>query len=102
MCSCQVARKAAADKKRPSARARGYDSKWEKAKATFLAKPGNGTCRYCGGKANAVDHEIPHKGDMKIFWDTKRWIPSCVPCNSRKAAKHEGGFGNPRREYGES
>jgi 5-methylcytosine-specific restriction protein A len=24
-----------------------------------------------------VDHIIPHKGDMKLFWDTKNWSALC-------------------------
>jgi len=40
-----------------------------------------------------VDHKVAHKGDMKLFWDTANWQPSCQPCNTRKAIREEGGFG---------
>ena len=40
--------------KRPNARARGYDKRWEQTRARFLELfP---TCRGCGGKATEVDH----------------------------------------------
>lgn len=33
-----------------------------------------------------VDHIIPHRGDMKLFWDRSNWQPmASSPChNSRK------------------
>lgn len=27
--------------------------------------------------ATIVDHVIPHRGDMDLFWDASRWQPSC-------------------------
>ncbi|MCP1998245.1 MULTISPECIES: hypothetical protein [Nitrobacter] len=24
-----------------------------------------------------VDHVVPHRGDMTLFWDQARWQPSC-------------------------
>lgn len=47
--------------------------------------------------ANCVDHIVPHKGDQVLFWDKKNWQSSCTPCNSKKAAAEEGGFGNRRK-----
>jgi 5-methylcytosine-specific restriction endonuclease McrA len=82
---------------RPSAAARGYDSKWQRESKAFLAKPENRKCFYCLAPATCVDHAIPHKGNKKLFWDRSNWRPSCGPCNSRKNAKTEGGFGNPMK-----
>ena len=45
-----------------------------------------------------VDHRIAHKGDRRLFWDRANWQPMNRRCNSRKAARQEGGFGNPVRE----
>lgn len=99
MCACQAARKKAKEAQRPSSRERGYDSKWDRYRAAFLAKPENKFCVYCGEPANFIDHKIAHKGDMKLFWDPKNHLPSCRRCNSRKNVRYEGGFGNPIREF---
>jgi 5-methylcytosine-specific restriction endonuclease McrA len=45
-----------------------------------------------------VDHRIAHKGNQRLFWDCANWRPMNRRCNSRKAARQEGGFGNPQRE----
>ena len=86
------------DRDRGSARQRGYDSRWEKARATFLAQPGNQLCVKCKerGLLNpgiyrmdgtvetnprrlhlVVDHIEPHRGDQTLFWDTSNWQPLC-------------------------
>jgi 5-methylcytosine-specific restriction endonuclease McrA len=97
-CPCQVKRRAAVEKARPSARQRGYSTKWEKATKTWLARPENRLCACgCGRDAEMVDHAIAHKGDMRLFWDRSNWRPMTKACNSRKAASKEGGFGNPIR-----
>jgi 5-methylcytosine-specific restriction protein A len=43
-----------------------------------------------------VDHIIPHGGDMRLFWNRGNWAALCQSCHSRKTAKQDGGFGNPR------
>jgi 5-methylcytosine-specific restriction protein A len=97
-CPCQRRRKVAVEKSRPSARQRGYDTRWERASAEFLARPENKRCACgCGQPATMVDHKIAHKGDMRLFWDRSNWQPMSRRCNSRKAASREGGFGNPTR-----
>jgi hypothetical protein len=47
--------------------------------------------------SDTVDHVKPHKGDMVLFWDRSNWRAMAHGCNSAKAAREEGGFGNPRR-----
>ena len=67
---------------RPSARERGYSSRWEKARATFLqAHPWCLICAKQGLRiaATVVDHIIPHKGDPRLFWDKKNWQALCKP-----------------------
>jgi 5-methylcytosine-specific restriction protein A len=95
-CPCQVDRKAeqqrAADAKRPSAHARGYDREWQRESKRFLGLPGNDLCA-CGSPATLVDHRKAHKGDQRLFWDPANWQPMCRPCNSRKNVRQEGGFG---------
>ena len=82
---------------RPSARERGYTTAWEKARAAYLRK--HPLCRECEAQgrfvpATVVDHIKPHKGDMKIFWDSANWQPLCKQCHDRKTAREDGAFGN--------
>lgn len=72
---------------RPSARERGYDNRWRKARKRFLKA--NPFCRRCKdeGKltpATVVDHITPHRGDQKLFWDESNWQPLCKKCHDRK------------------
>ncbi|WP_216671362.1 hypothetical protein [Mangrovicoccus sp. HB161399] len=47
-----------------------------------------------------VDHKVAHKGDKRLFWDRSNWQPMNRSCNSRKAIREEGAFGNPIRQAG--
>jgi len=31
------------------------------------------TCVRCGAPATVVNHKIPHRGDMKLFWNRSNW-----------------------------
>lgn len=73
-------RKAVSDKKRPSARARGYTAEWERESKAFLAV--YNSCRRCGAPASLVDHIKPHRGDQSLFWNKGNWQPLCTPCHS--------------------
>lgn len=88
---CAVARQRQAETRRPSARERGYDSKWDKERAEYLARPENRLCRCgCGRNADMVDHIIPHRGDKKLFWDRKNWQPLATsPCHASKKQRQE-------------
>ena len=81
------ARKAAFDKKRPSARQRGYDAEWVRESKIFLAA--YPSCVRCGGPATLVHHAVPHKGDKALFWDRRKWRSYCTPCHSGAAQSHE-------------
>jgi 5-methylcytosine-specific restriction protein A len=80
---------------RPSARQRGYDTRWEKARLTYLRH--HPLCVICGkaGRieaASVVDHIIPHRGDQKLFWDQTNWQALCRPHHDRdKQAVEKGG-----------
>ncbi len=79
----QRARKARHDHRRPSARDRGYDSRWDRERIAFLRL--NPTCRRCGAPATTVDHIVPHRGDYSAFWNRSNWQPLCARChNSHK------------------
>lgn len=87
LCPCQRKRKAEADKARPSARERGYDTKWDKERAAFLkAHP---KCCLCPSPATVVDHKVPHRGDQKLFWSRSNWQPMCTPCHSSRKQRQE-------------
>lgn len=69
-----------ADLRRGSARQRGYDGRWDKARLVFLAE--HPLCAMCmrEGRITAaavVDHIIPHRGDQALFWDRSNWQPLC-------------------------
>jgi 5-methylcytosine-specific restriction endonuclease McrA len=74
-------RRARHDANRPSARQRGYDSRWQRERAAFLAV--NRHCRRCGERATLVDHIRPHRGNWAVFWDRSNWQPLCTACHSR-------------------
>jgi len=72
------------DDSRGNSNSRGYTSKWRKARGFYLAK--HPLCRRHErlGKvveATVVDHIIPHKGDMRLFWDSSNWQGLCKPCH---------------------
>ncbi|MBP2028861.1 5-methylcytosine-specific restriction protein A [Acetoanaerobium pronyense] len=72
---------------RPSAAARGYDSRWRKARLRFLkVHPFCVTCKAEGKliKATVVDHVVPHRGDELLFWDESNWQALCKRCHDRK------------------
>jgi hypothetical protein len=97
---------------RLSARQRGYDGQWEKARATFLALPENQFCERCkaAGILNAghlrmdgtpqinphrmhlvVNHRIPHRGDKALFWDRKNWEVACPDHHDIRIQQEEHG-----------
>lgn len=66
--------------RRGSARQRGYDSRWDKARRTHLEH--HPLCVMCMEQgwveaATVVDHIIPHKGDQALFWDRSNWQSLC-------------------------
>lgn len=63
---------------------RGYNYEWQQARLAFLNE--NPLCSYCDrmGRVTAaciVDHKIPHRGDMVLFWDRTNWQSLCKPCH---------------------
>lgn len=83
--------------RRISARERGYTWEWEKARRAWLEK--HPDCVHCLAErvvtaATVVDHIVPHKGDMKLFWDSSNWQSLCGQHHNKKTAMEDGGFGN--------
>lgn len=82
------------DKHRPSSFNRGYNTNWQKARLHHLSQ--HPWCEHCLQKglrtpATDVDHIIPHKGDMELFWDTHNWQSLCKSCHSRKTITEDMG-----------
>lgn len=72
------------------------NARWRKARATYLSRhPLCVECERFGRvtEATVVDHIIPHKGDMSLFWDTSNWQALCARHHNRKTAREDGGFG---------
>ena len=64
-----------------------YDYRWRQARLRFLRR--HPLCEHCKyeeklTEATEVDHIIPHRGDMKRFWDMTNWMALCKPCHSKK------------------
>jgi 5-methylcytosine-specific restriction protein A len=82
------------DDRRPSSRERGYTHRWEQASKNFLARAENALCRVClaAGRvepATCVDHVVPHRGNMGLFWTESNWQPLCKACHDRKTGRGE-------------
>jgi len=88
------------EQQRGSSNERGYTYRWQQSSKGYLAK--HPLCVHCEQQdrvtvATDVDHIVPHRGDMVLFWDRANWQGLCHPCHSAKTAKEDGGFGNARR-----
>ncbi|WP_083398646.1 HNH endonuclease [Nitrosomonas communis] len=75
---------------------RGYGYRWQKAREGFLRK--HPLCadhekRGYVVAAVIVDHIIPHRGDMQLFWDKANWQSLCEQChNSHKQRLEKSGI----------
>lgn len=94
------ARRKQAEVERGSSNSRGYGYRWQKASKAYLKAHPLCQCPDCqeGAKritpAVVVDHIIPHRGDMNLFWDRGNWQSMAKTCHDRKTAKEDGGFGH--------
>ncbi len=75
-----------------SAYRRGYGKKWEAARKRYLAS--HPLCVECQKEgryvqATDVDHIIPHRGDMALFWDEGNWQALCHSCHSIKTNRED-------------
>lgn len=77
-----------------------YDARWQRYRIGFLIN--NPLCRMClvgVGRLNpsaVVDHIIPHRGDIDLFWDQLNHQPLCKACHDSKTAREDGGFGSQK------
>jgi len=88
--------------KRESSTKRGYGYRWQVVSKAFLRAHPLCQCPDCleGEKqlsvATVVDHIIPHRGDMVLFWDRNNWQSMAKVCHDRKTATEDGGFTGAR------
>lgn len=81
---------------RENSNTRGYTYRWRKARAGWLRN--HPLCAHCENEgrvraATDVDHIVPHKGDMQLFWDSSNWQSLCAHHHGIKTATEDGGFG---------
>lgn len=77
------------DQRRPSARQRGYDSRWERTRAEHLRLEPN--CRMCGKPASPVDHIDGLGPNGPRGHDHDNLQSLCTPCHSVKTNRSDGG-----------
>ncbi len=80
------------EKDRKSARERGYDTRWDKARKGYLIK--HPLCVECVKEgrytpATVVDHIKPHRGNKQLFWDRDNWQSLCKQHHDKKTARGE-------------
>ena len=73
---------------------RGYGHKWRTARAGHLRS--SPLCVMCLAdapsrlvRATVVDHKIPHRGDMALFWDSTNWQSLCTHHHSSAKQKQD-------------
>jgi len=69
---------------RQHAAARGYGWRWQQARTGYIAK--HPLCASCAANGltsatELVDHIIPHRGDMRLFWERSNWQALCNWCH---------------------
>ena len=93
------------EKDRPTAHQRLYDYRWQKARERYLREHPLcvGECKEQGrvSAARNVDHTIPHRGDLELFWDESNWQGLCDHCHNSVKQREEraggGGLKSPGR-----
>jgi 5-methylcytosine-specific restriction enzyme A len=72
-----------------------YGSRWQRARLGYLAE--HPLCVMCQEQgrvtaATVVDHIIPHRGDMELFWDSDNWQSLCKPHHdsTKRRIEHSG------------
>lgn len=88
-----------AEYRRGSQRERGYTRRWQRVRLLFLEhhpccgdrpgarRPVMSACWAAGVStpATEVDHVVPHRGDVGLFWDQlNNWQALCHHCHARK------------------
>ena len=88
------------DTKRGSAAKRGYGSRWQKYRRVYLIN--HPFCVECEKEntitlATVVDHIIPHKGSLELFWDESNHQPLCKRHHDIKTQREDGGWWDTKK-----
>jgi 5-methylcytosine-specific restriction protein A len=70
--------------KRPTARQRGYDTRWERTRARFLAK--HPDCERCGQPSTEAHHRDGLGPDGPLGHADRNLEALCKPCHSQHTA----------------
>ena len=87
------------DQHRGSSNERLYGAAWQKVRADWLREHPLCQCPDCDEgrirlrEASVVDHKIPHRGNVALFWDRTNWQSMAKECHDSKTAREDGGFG---------
>jgi 5-methylcytosine-specific restriction endonuclease McrA len=41
----------------------------------------------CGEPASVLDHIVPHRGDVALFWSQANWQAMCKKCHGEKTGR---------------
>lgn len=87
------------DHRRGSARARGYDARWDRYSRSYLARnlrcgdrdgyprTGHSVCsstQMVPNPSTVTDHVRPHNGEYALLWDPANHQALCTACHQRK------------------
>lgn len=76
------------DAQRSGSYRRGYTRAWKRLRDAFLQAHPHCVDPYRVHRhlvlATDVDHIVPHRGDMRLFWDASNLQALCHGCHSRK------------------
>jgi len=83
---------AVGNRRRKTAAQRGYGGRWQRYRLLFLSRhPLCAECERQGRvtEADVVDHIVPHRGDLELFWRPDNHQALCRPCHDAKTARGE-------------
>ena len=69
------------DAGRRSSHARGYDRRWYKFRAAYLAR--HPWCDRCGGPATEIHHVKPLRLSTELKYEEDNLVALCKPCHTR-------------------
>lgn len=90
----RLAKRREIDRRRPNARARGYDRRWERTRHDFLLT--HSWCEDCGERATDVDHRDGLGPLGPRGYDETNLRGLCGSCHSTRTARAQPGGWNAR------